>query len=55
MVDKNKADLLLILHIALVGIVDGLDELVVGTAGGVMDEGVALELELPEDLGIIMQ
>ena len=54
LVDQNQADLLLILHDALVGIVQGLDELLVGTTGGVMDEKVPLELELLKDLGIIM-
>jgi hypothetical protein len=33
MADQNQADLLLILHGALVGIVQGLDELLVDTAG----------------------
>ena len=43
-----------VLH-ALLGIVQSLDELLVDTAGGVMYEIVAVELELMEDLGIIMQ
>ena len=42
------------LHDALVGVAQGLDELLVDTTGGVMDAGVSLDLELLEDLGIIM-
>ena len=53
--DQSQADLLLILHDALAGIVQGLDERLVDTTGGVVDERVALELGLLEDLGIILQ
>ena len=55
LIGQSQADLLRILHDALVGIVEGLDELLVGTTGGVMDERVPIELELLEDLGTIMQ
>ena len=54
LVEQNQADLLRILHDALVGIVQGLDELLVDTTGGVMDERDSLELELLASLGIIM-
>ena len=52
--DQSQADLLRILHDALAGIVQGLDEPLLDTSGGVMDERVPLELELLEDLGIII-
>ena len=52
MVDQSQVDLLLILHDSLVVVFQGLDELLVDTTGGVMDERVALELEFLEELGI---
>ena len=54
MVDQSKADLLLILHDALVGIVQGLNEVLGDTTGVVMDERVSIEPELLEDLGVIL-
>ena len=52
---KSKLTCPNILHDALVGIVQGLGALLVDTSGGVIDERVALELELMEDLGTILQ
>ena len=54
LVDQSQAGLLRILHDALAGIVQRLDELLVDTTGGVMDARVSLKLELMEDLGIFM-
>ena len=44
LVEQSQADFLRILHDALAGIVQGLDDLLVDTTGGVMYEGVAIEL-----------
>ena len=46
LVGQSRADLLPILHDALVGIAQGVYELFVNTIGGVMGERVPLELEL---------
>ena len=53
--DQNPYGLPRVLHDALVGINQGLDEFMVDTTSGVMDESISLEVEFLEDLVIIMQ
>ena len=54
-VGQSQADLLRRLHDALVGIVQGLDELLIETTVGVMYDIVSLAPMLLEDIGMIMQ